>query len=293
MRYLILAFIFLSSSIVWGVVGGVTTNDAAIIKALGLSYSSYRNDLDTPQIPIGPRVAITCGHCVSSGNPFGTVGDNGAQIVYPPQMKKDTDDTANAYSNLSPGKVGLPFFESANFSYDLALVILRKGDNYRGPYMSIANRRVQINEILTFLGKGLNTSTPNHFCYGYSSNAHWFAYAPFRVIDFYRQNVGFILTGKPAATCPYDSGGYYFRTSTKGTIKLAGINSWGTENGVQLVSRYGGVRKLKGYLSGANDLTSPGIREWLSKVAVENGVEICGINDTCPSIPSPFLTKGR
>ncbi len=288
MKYLIFTFVLLSASLSRAVVGGKAVNDIAIIKALGLSYSSYRNDLDTPAIPIGPRVAITCGHCVSGGNPMGTAGDVGAQIVYPPQMKKDTDETAEAYSRLPAGTYGLPFFEKANFSYDLALVILNKGEHYRRPYMSIGRKQVSLHEKLIFFGKGLNASITNQFCGGYISNSHWFAVAPFKVLDFYSQKVGFILTGKPAATCPYDSGGYYFRAEPDGTIKLVGINSWGTQNGTQLVSRFGAVRNLQGFLSGADDLTSPLIREWMSKVIAGKGAHVCGLNKVCGPIPSPF-----
>ncbi len=284
MRFIIIAFVLFFSCVSLSLVGGTNTNADAIKTALGLNSLSYVSQRDMPEIPIGPRVAITCGHCAAeNGGLFGSY-DSDYQVVYPPQMQAFTQQTGEVESGLPAGTYGLSLFEKANYSYDLALVILNGDGGYFGPYMTIAKDRVQIQEVLTFVGQDMSSSSTD-FCGGQSGS---FAYAPFHVVDLYSQNVGFILTGKPAATCDRDSGGYYFRTLPNGTIQLAGINSWGTENGLTETSTYGVKRTYQGYLSGANDLTSPGVRNWLSQVAAQYKLDICGLNKNCPPVKSPF-----
>jgi hypothetical protein len=286
LKYLIFAAFAVSSSLAWAVAGGKTADDAMLKKVFGLNFGRYQSYMDTPEIPIGPRIAITCGHCIS-GQIAASAQASGVQIIFHPNKDKSAVLTDNSYDSVSSGIYGLPFFENANYSYDIALVILSDGDKYPGPYVSVAKNKVVLNEVLTLLGQGKNTSTPDHLCDGRDVN-HKFSYAPFQVIDFYNQKVGFISTAKPAATCWGDSGGYYFRTRTDHSLELVGINSWGTEDGYTETPQVDVIKNFQGFLSGANDLTSTEIRDWLLKVAAEKKLDICGVTKECPSILSPF-----
>jgi hypothetical protein len=264
-------------------VNGHSADENIVRSTFGLNFDligSYKS-IDTPEIPIGPRVAITCGHC-ASGN-----------FIYPDLMKSGANDTNQRYENLKSGTYGLPFFERANYPYDLALVILREGSEYPGPYVTVSQKKVQLLEKLIVLGKGKNTSSQNSLCDGYDES-HKYDYETFQVIDFYAQEVGFIATGlglnkvKPAVTCFGDSGAYYFRALEDKTVELVGINSWGTEGGIE-ENPNGQINiKLQGYLSGAGDLTSIKIQNWLSVESQINHVDICGINSTCTKVKWPF-----
>jgi hypothetical protein len=261
----------------FALVGGSAIDDQKVEGTFDIHLEGNRS-IDTPEIPVGPNVAITCGHC-SQGEGF-----------VPDQMKAGQNETDTLYDALTSGTYGLPFFEKASYPYDLSLV---QGD-FAGPYVSIGEARVQLGETLVILGKGKDTSAPGSLCDGYSLNHH-FDHGDFKVVDFYTQGVGFIVTGQDvqpgggtAVTCYGDSGSYYFRVRADKTVELVGINSWGTEGGETENPQDGVNILLQGYLSGAGDLTSPGIRAWLTSAAEKNGLKICGINLTCPAVTSPF-----
>jgi Trypsin len=262
------------------VVGGKPLADAVIENTFSINVHDYEW-IDTPEIPIGPRVSITCGHCVMK------------DYIFHDKMKAGADDTNSRYDKLKAGSYGLPFLRGASYPYDVAVIIKSEDDAITGPIVSVAKLRVQLQENLVVLGMGKNTSSPGALCDGMDPN-HRYAYNTFRVVDYYEQNVGFIVNGTGlgssapnAATCFGDSGGYYFRTQPNQTVELVGINSWGTEGGLT-EERGNGEYKFAGYYSGAVDLTSPEIHQWLEDIAKKNNVGICGINLECPAIKSPF-----
>jgi hypothetical protein len=262
------------------VVGGKAMSKDVVKKVFSVDYQHYVG-IDTPPIPIGPSVMITCGHCVPNPAP-----DN---FILHPKMKAGSDDTNSRYDAAAPGAHGLDFLKTASYPYDIALEISEYTAS--GPIATIASERVKMGENVIVLGMGYNISSQDKLCNGMTNQ---YAYNTFNVIDFYTQNVGFIVTAKgkgssatDAATCFGDSGGYYFRTLVDRTVQLVGINSWGTENGIQ-EHRSDGEHDFAGFYSGAVDLTSPEIHQWLTDVAQKQNLKICGITMSCAAIQSPF-----
>ena len=294
MKILILFLgVFLNSPLSFSLVGGQAVDKAAVQRAFHFNFFETQSSY-FPEIPVGPRVSVTCGHCAPATRI--RPGANGGlfpKVIFPNGLKEGARSTNNLYEGLAAGSYGLPFFKVASYPFDLALIIRSSDEADEGPFISVSKTKIKLHEQLLMLGVNMKNQNVKSTCHDYESPGGYSS-GVFQVLDFYSQNVGFIVTGQTPGlnadrviTCPGDSGGHFFRVLPDRSIELVGVNSWGHEDGDSEVHG-DAVVVFQDYLTGVGDLTSDGVRQWLSETAKKEDVGICGINLECPSVQSPF-----
>ncbi len=246
----------------------------------------------TPAMQVGPRVFITAAHCLAVFNRDQFLKIEGRGI---------NKRTKFSYLSLGEGLKDELVFSSPECKHlisnipdeseltleqmkrcwandgqaDLALLISE--ESVPGRYLSISQKANSVGEKLMLLGYTPDCGGNPRFY-----RATWFAIYGFNNLQVIFDGSGMGITDHDSSACNGDSGGAYLRISSNGSVELNAIHSGGTKEENTEVSIHGKKLRVPRYFAGGTDLTSVPVQKWLLSIANQKGIEICGINISCP-----------
>jgi secreted trypsin-like serine protease len=249
------------------IINGTKLNSSQLAVMGKLSWSNGDTEQICSATLIGPKTIVTAAHCVKSSS-FGMLT---SQTFGPIGGK-----TYSVKLQIHPSyRRALNYPGSFSLTNDIAIGILNKEVTNVTP-ATVTNQIPVKGAKILFAGTGQPSFNR---ALGYS-----------QVITV--GNLGLtqraLSTGKPQAADHGDSGGPNFMIDASNRIYLIGVNS--TSTGTKDMTDELGWDILKPYTQGTAliwPVTSSGTKTYLQQFVANNGVQVCGINKTCPTLSKP------
>lgn len=256
--------------------GGIALGTKISKKKLTEKFS-FAETYATPALQIGPRVFLTCGHCITEGSTEDANRYTTEQIIMgrcEEEIERfkdgETLDTLAFKSCLVP-------------EHDLGLIVYKNPVPNHGKVATVSFTDLTKNDSILFLGSG-RVSVGSDYCKAKDSRSPY-RFAQISVNDVLNGTIFFSGIGlngqKVPHSCPGDSGGHYFKENLQGNIEVVGVHGWGSPGGPS--NRFGRSVVVPP-LFGGTSLGDPKVKEWILKVIEAENAEVCGVNIDCPSI---------
>lgn len=278
--------------------GGQAIPVASVRSAINTAQVSNAVEWCTPAVQVGPRTFITAAHCAVLLAGQETLRVQGPNLKVEPKFKVISTPGISDESSFSAPNCKAIFSSlrdgdtltreqmlecwANNGQADLALIVVDQ--DVPGAMLSVALAPIVVDEALSHLGY-----SPS--CGG---DAGYYRTTAFKVFGFNHMQValdgrGMGISGGNSWSCGGDSGGIYYRPSTKTGVEIAAVLTASThpkhENMPLLINGKNVI--LPPHLSGGTNLTDPDVRDWLEQNANANQLKICGINAQCSEVLIP------
>jgi hypothetical protein len=246
------------------IVGGTKISEAAIKNM----FSTIRTS-GSLGVQIGPRVFLTCGHCITSPHSIiSNIPNKNCDLELSRFVSNDTLDSKAVVHCTDAGEM------------DLALIV--QAQPVEGKMLTVNLNPISIGEELIVLGGGRTDTSEAWTCGGYNG----YHYATKSIVDLIDNIIvfeGVDRTGSPSPyTCAGDSGGQYFKLLETGNIEISGIHAWGFEKGRSFSRNQ--INYILPSLFGGTNLAHERTITWFNRIIEDENLEICGINLDCKPV---------